>query len=45
VRTAALPNGFDAIVGVGGTAQLTIQGGIIDGNHTGTPPWWPLSPS
>lgn len=35
--TAAVPNGFGAIVSVAGTAQLTIQGGIIDGNGLGVP--------
>ena len=35
--TAALPNSLGAIVSLAGAAQLTIQGGIIDGNHVGAP--------
>jgi Right handed beta helix region len=35
--TAALPGGFGSILALGGNAQLTIQGGIIDGNNLGAP--------
>lgn len=37
VYTSGLGAGFNAIVFLNGTAQLTIQGGIIDGNNLGDP--------
>jgi Protein of unknown function (DUF1565) len=37
VYTGPVPDGFGAIIGLTGTAQLLIQGGIIDGNHLGQP--------
>jgi hypothetical protein len=37
IYTAAMPNAFDSFLAVTGTAQLTIQGGTIDGNSLGAP--------
>jgi hypothetical protein len=35
--TAGLPGGYDSIIFLNGKAQLTIQGGVLDGNGLGSP--------